>query len=244
MVNSFPILSAAFFGTIPAVIWLFFFLPEDKNPESKKIILEVFLYGMLFALIALHALFFVRPYLLAFFLVAILFSAFFEELTKYLTIRLVIFKHHELDEPIDFMIYMITAALGFAAMENILYSFTGFLTSSETFGIATQSMLWLNLIRFTGATLLHALVSAILGYFLALSFYHSKKRLVVFGFLIATLLHVLFNFIMIQVVQATQTIVLVNYFVLLIVLMVAMLMFVLLCFRKLKKIKSICQKNF
>ncbi len=240
-----PIIIAVFFGTFPALIWLFFFLSEDKDPECKKTVLEVFLYGMLSALVALYVLSYViESYLLTFFLVAILFSAFFEEITKYLTVRLVIFKHHELDEPVDLMIYMITTALGFAAMENVLYSFTGFLSSpAETFGIIAQSMLWLNLVRFTGATLLHALASAIVGYFLALSIYYSKKRILITGIILATLLHVSFNLVMIQIMQAVQTTTLLIYFFLLVLLMMAAIIFVLNCFKKIKKIKSICLKK-
>ncbi|MDD5606805.1 MAG: PrsW family glutamic-type intramembrane protease [Candidatus Pacebacteria bacterium] len=238
MVNYFPIILAVFFGTIPAILWLWFFLAEDKNPESKKTIIEVFLYGMLFALITLYALYFIKPYL-AFFLLIII-PAFSEEITKYLAFRFSAHKHHELDEPVDFMIYLITAALGFAAMENILMSFSSFLINP---GI--MPMFVLNIIRFMGATFLHALVSAILGYFIALSFYNLKNKIktMITGFVLATFLHILFNLTMIKIIQATKLNVLILYIFLLAILMIGMLIFIFKCFKKLKKLKSICQMN-
>jgi RsiW-degrading membrane proteinase PrsW (M82 family) len=44
-----------------------------------------------------------------------------EELFKFLSVRLVMFRHPEFDEPLDGIIYSSAAALGFASLENILY---------------------------------------------------------------------------------------------------------------------------
>ena len=44
-----------------------------------------------------------------------------EELCKFLTVRLVMFRHREFDEPLDGIIYSSAAALGFASLENIFY---------------------------------------------------------------------------------------------------------------------------
>jgi len=88
------------------------------------------------------------------------------------------------------MLYMIIAALGFAAFENILLLF-GLM---ETY--SASDIFLVNTIRFVQAVLLHALASGILGYFIALSFYKKKRRgfLTILGLLLATLLHGLFNF--------------------------------------------------
>jgi len=85
---------------------------------------------------------------------------------------------------------MIAAALGFAAMENILIAFKVY---PEGFA-ATLGVIAL---RFTGATLLHALASGIVGYFLGLAwfFYHFKKQIIFLGLLIASLLHLVFNYL-------------------------------------------------
>ncbi len=246
MVNYFPIILATFFGLIPTILWLWFFLGEDKNPESKKTIIEVFLYGMVFALIALYFLNYLKSYFtyhefgFALLFLGIILVPFIEEITKYLSFRFTALKHHELDEPVDFMIYMITAALGFAAMENILMSFS---LTHETNLI--ESMFFLNIVRLVGANFLHALCSAILGYFLALSFYRlkDKKRLILIGFTLATLLHISFNLIMMNVTQAESLNNFILYFSLLIMLLLGTFILVLQCFRKLKKLKSICLMN-
>ena len=35
------------FGTLPSLIWLFYYLAKDLHPEPKKMILKVFLYGVI-----------------------------------------------------------------------------------------------------------------------------------------------------------------------------------------------------
>ena len=94
----------------------------------------------------------------------------------------------EFDEPIDAMIYMITAGLGFAAMENILVMFRVFPDGAQA-TMATWGL------RFTGATLLHALSSGLMGYFLAMSWFFQdhKKKLILIGFIMATIFHFTFN---------------------------------------------------
>ncbi len=105
--------------------------------------------------------------------------AFIEELAKFLLVFLVIKKSRYFDERIDAMIYMITAGLGFAALENMLNL------------IGTDLVVQVTLIRGIGATLLHALASGFLGY------YWAKNRLV-FGLIVATLLHWVFNLLILQ----------------------------------------------
>ena len=50
-----------------------------------------------------------------------LWAALVEEVVKFMAIRFMILNDPEFDEPVDAMIYMITASLGFAAIENILF---------------------------------------------------------------------------------------------------------------------------
>lgn len=119
-----------------------------------------------------------------------------EEYAKYLVVRLLILRNREFNEPIDAMLYMIISALGFAAIENVLalLQFTP-LSAPSLFGA-----LDLAAIRFLGATFLHALASGIIGYTLALSFWHLSRRhaLLLQGFAAAVLLHALFNLFIMQ----------------------------------------------
>src|SRR3989344_6540894 len=90
------------------------------------------------------------------------------------------------------MIYMLTAALGFAALENTL-----FLIAPLANGDITKSLLTGNL-RFIGATLLHIAASSIIGAFAAFFFYKSKKikdAAIFIGLIVAIILHAAFNLI-------------------------------------------------
>src|SRR3989344_3262029 len=74
------------------------------------------------------------------------------------------------------------------AMENILVMFRVFPDGAQT-TLATWAL------RFTGATLLHALSSGLMGYFLAMSWFFQdhKKKLIVVGLIMATIFHFTFN---------------------------------------------------
>jgi len=93
---------------------------------------------------------------------------------------------------------MVTVALGFAAAENALFLLSPL--AGETF---TQSLMTGNL-RFVGAMLLHVLSSAVIGVFLALAFYKSKRQKLLFallGVILAALLHSLFNFLILNTAE-------------------------------------------
>lgn len=120
-----------------------------------------------------------------------------EEFFKYLAAKKAVFATSELDEPLDVMLYMIIAALGFAAFENLLYLWPG--RYGYEFGFAQS--LTLAIQRFIGATFLHALASGTLGYFLVWAYLKPKKSvgLIFFGFALVVVLHGLFNFSIMQV---------------------------------------------
>jgi protease PrsW len=111
-----------------------------------------------------------------------------EESIKLYAVKLMILHNPEFDEPIDAMIYMMAAALGFAAIENVLIVFQ---TTPDGVAVTINTLI----LRFIGATLLHALASGLLGYFLAVSwfFQHHRKKLMVIGLLLATVFHFAFN---------------------------------------------------
>lgn len=200
-------------GLAPSMAWLWYFLRQDNHPEPKKMILQVFLAGFLGTVVAfaLEWMFIAvvvnskaaclsctyilpqlidigkassLPFLAMFGILAAL--AFIEEWTKYEAARTRIMYSSYFDEPVDAMIYLIVAALGFAAAENIAYVF--------------QNAAWaveIVYFRFLSATFLHVLASAILGYFFALSLIWHKRRAfyLIIGFVLAVSLHAVFNFL-------------------------------------------------
>ncbi|MEK7542366.1 MAG: PrsW family glutamic-type intramembrane protease [Patescibacteria group bacterium] len=186
------------FALAPSFIWLAFYLHKDSHPEPNRTIFKIFFLGMFIAIPAIYAETFFEGFFSAFSLPETTFLlfyflfgiAFVEEFLKYLAVRFGVLANVALDEPLDVMLYMVVAGLGFAALENILLLF-GLI---QTYPISDVFLV--NVIRFAQAVSLHALSSGLLGYFLALSLFWKKHRwfLTPLGFGLATLLHGFFNF--------------------------------------------------
>ena len=227
------------FALLPSIIWLLFYLRKDAHPESNSMILKIFFYGILSAIPAIFielgffqetAKLNLSPFSISFINIFIG-VALVEEILKYLVVKTNVLNNAEFDEPLDVMLYMIIAALGFAALENILI-----FLSSEVYILEFGNTLILASFRFISATFLHALSSGMLGYFIALSFFETKKRSVflITGFTMATILHGLYNFsIMMEG----------GYSRLLFptIIIAGLAIFVSFGFRKLKKLGSVCK---
>jgi RsiW-degrading membrane proteinase PrsW (M82 family) len=184
-------------GLLPSLVWMFIFLKKDDHPEPKSLIAKTFLMGIIISPIAVALqIGFTKvggnwgpvDYFVADGSFFFLWAAFVEEFVKYYAVRLVALTDPAFDEPVDAMIYMMMAGLGFAAIENILVLFR-----TIPNGVHATILVWS--LRSMGATLLHALSCALVGYFLALSwfFQHHRKKLIVLGLMVATLFHFTFN---------------------------------------------------
>ncbi len=234
------------FGILPSLTWLSYYLRKDVHPESNKMVLKIFLWGALVTL----PVFFVQIWFAALLnkfgpnlspvIISLIYwfliISFTEEIFKYLVIRTKVLNSPELDEPLDIMLYMVIAALGFAALENILYLFAP--TDQLTLNDIINRTVLVSFIRFIGATFLHTLSSGILGYFIALSIYKTEKKLkyIALGFLIAAGLHGLYNF-SIMTMEGLFKIVIP------IMILTVLAFFVISGFEKLKKMKGICKLN-
>ena len=177
-------------GILPSFIWLIFWLHEDADhPEPHSIIAAAFIGGAISVLIAAL----LEKY------AAGIFSdpstrykiwASIEEIVKFLVVASIALKASYNDEPIDAMIYAVSVALGFAAMENSLF-ILGILSNGDvTQGILTGGM------RFIGATLVHVVSSALIGYCLGWAFYRSSRSkflACIIGLIAAISLHAYFN---------------------------------------------------
>jgi len=198
-------------GLFPALLWLWFFLKEDrKNPEPHWLILAAFLSGMFAVLLTLpvemvlkclassswplHA--WQSPFQTIGYcrdipnVEPIFFWAATEELIKYLIAISVILWREAVDEPIDAMVYLISVALGFAALETGLFLMEPFGRGDITGGMLTGNL------RFIGAALIHTLSSAIIGFSIAITFYRTYWIQFVSlctGLFLAIVLHALFN---------------------------------------------------
>lgn len=216
------ILFAFISGVIPALIWLFFWVHEDReNPEPKSMLALAFVGGMVAVFISL----FFEKYLYGFglknllsndlfmevlvlfnlianqtganidrVLLVVLFAPFIEEVAKFVMAYVLVLRSRVDDEPVDPMIYMITTALGFAAIENMLFLINPFNSRDFILTVFTGNM------RFIGAMLLHTVSSAVIGIFISFHFFDSKlKRIffMIFGVILAIVMHGIFNLLMI-----------------------------------------------
>jgi len=193
-------------GFFPAVAWLIFFSLEDRiHPEPKKMILKVFIVGIVSAIAAAAIQLILQD--TAFKVLEIgstdkisfIILAFIEELVKFIAVYVIVKGSKYVDEPVDFMIYMITGALGFAAIENSLFLYEK----------GSEIVLEIMVLRAVGATLLHALASGFVG------FYWARNKIVL-GLIIASILHAGFNYLVLQFnstpVYATAILIFASFF--------------------------------
>lgn len=192
---------AFFVGLLPAFIWLWFWLHEDKeHPEPRSTLAFTFTTGMamIFLAIPLEAFFFQHTGSLGWRFLA---WAAVEEILKFSAAFIAALHTKEYDEPLDAIIYMICAALGFAALENTL-----FILHNANPGILGTNSLFLSTVfitnlRFIGANLLHVVASSTVGVALALSFYKPRLEKIIWGaggLVVAIVLHTLFNLFIID----------------------------------------------
>jgi RsiW-degrading membrane proteinase PrsW (M82 family) len=243
-------------GLLPSLIWLSFYLRKDKNPEPNSMVIKIFFFGMLLAPLAivleLTLVWLLNPTvnpfdvlsrtpqssLIAAILAATLIPALVEEYLKYSVVRFKILKNSVFDEPTDAMIYCIIAGLGFAAVENLMVVYkTSFFNLEEA--LSTIGF------RFLCATLVHALASGTVGYWLARSLLELKKRkkYVLIGLFIAIIFHSCYNYLILTFFNQTTVNGEIFFLSLIAVLLVSVALIISSCFRKLKKQQSICQIN-
>lgn len=232
-----PIFLLYLVGFLPSFIWLIFYLRKDIHPESNKMILRVFLGGIIITAPAL----FLEIGFNEFFsflktqgiLIPLLFTLFtmsiIEEYGKYLVVKLNVLRSSEIDEPFDILLYLIISALGFAALENIL------VLAKHHPLLTIENVFWLMFLRFLLTVFFHALSSASFGFFIALSYLYTRQKKFLFclGLLTSSLLHTLYNFFIIQLTSWSKI-------VLPLILLIVMALFVSFAIKKLKKIKSLC----
>lgn len=187
-------------GLLPSFIWLYFLLKEDSRcPEPRTIIAIAFIAGMAAVPLAIPFEHYAKVLLGNDFSVLTAW-AIVEETLKYIMAAAFILWRPAVDEAPDYVIYMITVALGFAAAENMLFLIAPLSDGQIASSIFTGD------IRFIGSTLLHVLASAAIGFMLAFS--HESKPLTrviagAGGLILAGALHTTFNAIIIT--QGTST---------------------------------------
>ena len=183
-------------GILPALFWLYFWLKEDKlKPEPRSLIMLSFFGGMIAVIAALFAEKTVKDLVASNLILVAIYAPIIEELFKFSAAYFLVLRKKEDDEPIDPIIYLISSALGFAALENALFLMSPLAENNIMTSITTGNL------RFIGATLLHVVASALIGIFIGFSFYKNrvfKFFMIIIGLATAITLHSFFNFFIIR----------------------------------------------
>ncbi len=177
-------------GIIPSLLWLWFWLKEEEQPEPKTLLTVMFIMGMLAVVVVLPIEKFIQTHVSSGEARIVLWAS-AEEILKYLAVLIIVYRTRDVTEPIDWPIFLITSALGFAALENTLFLIKPFSISQTTVGFLTGQM------RFLGSTLLHTVSSGMIGISIGLSYFMKKigkKLFLLLGFITAITLHSCFNF--------------------------------------------------
>jgi RsiW-degrading membrane proteinase PrsW (M82 family) len=177
-------------GLAPALLWLWFWLKQDTHPEPRGLLFLAFILGMAAVIFAIPLERMAAGQFSDSKTLIVIWAA-IEELLKLAAVTLLTFHSIYLDEPVDYPIYFMTTALGFAAFENSI-----FLIHPITVDGTTVSLL-MGTLRFMGATLLHSVATGTIGVFLGLAFYRSfftKILYLLVGLASAIALHSIFNF--------------------------------------------------
>ncbi len=178
-------------GVIPALLWLWFWLKEDNlHPEPRKMLALSFIAGGICVAVAIILEGLIKELFVINDTYLYISWAFIEEIVKFIALVIVVMPSKYMDEPIDAMIYIITVAIGFSAIENVLY-----VIYRTNVGELSGAIINSNL-RFLGATLLHIVSSSSIGFMLGITFYKNafmKVFGVIIGVILATTLHSAFN---------------------------------------------------
>lgn len=177
-------------GAVPSLIWLYFLLKEGSRfPESKRVVALAFIAGMLATLIVIPFEEYIFSHGLSGLRLTIAVGT-IEETLKFVLAALIILWLPVINEPLDYVIYLITVALGFAALENAIY-FIHMLSIGNVAAAVANDMR-----RMVTATLLHVLATSAIGFALAFSYKMQAWSRMVWatgGVILAITLHTAFD---------------------------------------------------
>ena len=173
---------------VPALILLGYFYKRDPRPEPRQTVTKAFLWGiaatlpalfieMLFSSLTPSGLHPLASAAIRAFLIA----ALVEESCKMAVVNKFIYHLPEFDEVNDGVVYTMAAGLGFAFLENILYS----MNSGHSWSLL--------IMRGLTSVPLHGLASGLMGYYIGKSKFAQRDYRMI-GLLWAVFYHGLYDF--------------------------------------------------
>ncbi len=189
------------YSVIPVIIILVIIDLNDKNKEPVKLLMELFLGGIVSTFIVLvitRLLRLIYPDItiinneisnVKLFINILITIGLTEEISKWLITYFLSYNNKEFDELFDIIVYSVFVSLGFATLENILYV-------TESAQAATTA-----LIRGFLSIPSHAALGIIMGSFLGLAKieeiknnHKQKRKYLIYSVLIPVELHTIFDF--------------------------------------------------
>jgi len=177
---------------LPSILIILFFVNSDKFKEPKSEIIKVFIVGILITIPAYILNTFLGDFwynntkvsqnLISSFLTA----APVEEGLKLSILYYFVYKMKDFNEPLDGIVYGVTASLGFATLENIYYVYLladHFQTTSMALAVA----------RSFSAVPAHAVFGIFMGYFFMKYSFIKKGDNLFFAFAVPFVLHGCYN---------------------------------------------------
>ena len=182
---------------LPTLALLLFFMYSDKFKEPKKTVLSTFILGI-FIIAPLEVFHYGTEMILgepieynAFFK-AFFKASFLEELFKFCVLFFFCTKFTEFNEPMDGIVYGITASLGFAFWENLQYIYMPEREVTESLQVA-----WM---RAFSAVPSHAFDGVIMGFFIGRHYFRDYKTKInlVWALLIPVTLHGFYDWVLME----------------------------------------------
>lgn len=172
------------------IIILYIYFKDKYEKEPIKILAKSFLLGATVSIVLTLVLGYYASILIPLtnvesifkqFLKAFVVVAFVEEFSKYVIVKFYAQRNKEFNEPFDGIVYSVMVSMGFAALENVIYTFQ--------YGAGT------GLIRAFTAVPAHATFGILMGYFMGKAkFSNNRVKLNLLGLLFATLFHGAYDF--------------------------------------------------
>jgi protease PrsW len=175
------------------IIGLYIYSKDKYDREPPAALAWAFILGCLsivpavFLSVGLSKIFPESPDILRMALHAFIAVALAEEIVKFFFAYRFFYHKSYFNEPFDGITYCVMVALGFAAVENLLYIFQ-------------DSDIRVAVLRMFTAVPGHAVYGVIMGYFMGIAKYrtHGRFKMLVVGILLATLIHGFYDFFLFQ----------------------------------------------
>ena len=189
------ILISFFMAVIPSLLFVWYYYKQDKlRRQPKGLIIKVFMIGSIYTLpvyfleyiVSLSNAYFDISYILFYFFEAFIVTGLCEEYIKLRIVKKYVYETGNFSGIMDGIIYTITASLGFACMENVIYVMHGTLAMALARGVTAVPM--------------HAVCGGMMGYYIGMAKFAGTKKEEKFlmnrGLWLAICVHGLYDFLL------------------------------------------------